>query len=169
MKTIILYDSAYISRLRKENKIIGICLWAFCLAALLVCLYLVITVNTANEVRNRISVLIVNGVCGCTSIIVYLNTVSVNIREISHGENIFAGERKSIEYDIPLEIGDIVFPVPKSISVRNVTVKHGDEKVILHVNERMVKRLRKAPDRGVLTVVNGYIIAYSDESGDDTT
>ena len=166
MKTTELYDAARLARLRKQNRIIGIILAAFCLAAFGVCLFFLFTVNTKNGKANEYAVYMINGFCGCAALIVYMNTVSQHKREIAHGENMLGGEREAVPYDSPLRVSDMIFFVPRSIAVRSVAAKNGESRTLLHVSEQNVRALQSAPERGVLYVVNGYIVAFSDDGGD---
>ena len=167
MKTIELYDAAYIARLKKTNKTARIALYALIVLTVGLCLFFIFSVSTATQTRNLIAAMIVNGVGGSAALWTWLNVVRKNKRLIGHAEGMLAGERIARPFDAPPQVALQYFAVPHSIDILHVKIASAGQSAQLFLERGREKPLGELPARGTFYTVNNYIVALEEGGGGD--
>ena len=160
-KRIELYDAKRIARL-KAAKTVGIVLLVLIAGgALAACIVMLTKANSRNMLELWLRMGIVSGAAGCVSIYLLLYVVLRSGREAAHAERISAEEKERMEGVI--EVGEKCISIPKSISVRKVTLttegEDGQEKRLLNVRAGGAKALEKIKGKAEVYAAHGYIAA----------
>lgn len=165
MKYFDFYTAETARRQKKQIRTAVLLTVLFALAAVGICLWLLITAGTLSARKHEMLTFIVNGAFGAAVIFTWLNVITPRRRTLSHLETVLSGEQETVEYSCGLTLAEAPERVPGSVSVRRVTVNGGPRPQRLLVLERCAPLLKEAGECGTLTAVNGYICGLAPETG----
>ena len=158
-------------RLEKQHARNGLLLAAVLgLVSLAVCVALCFGVRTANAQTRRIAVISVSTLGGWAVILLTKGRILPELRESRHEDGILLGVRDSSTgrflRETPenhageiLAVGE-VFRIPKSISFFPVTLREGEEEVLLRLNARNRADFPPVGSHLLATSVRQYITEY---------
>lgn len=156
-KIIELYSDADMARMERRIKRWRIALFTLSAVALAVCLVLISLTGTENAQRMELTVVAVSTVAGWIVIYGVLFVAAPARRELDHARMLRHEERQTVAGTVTVT-GER-FVIRKSVAVRRVEVREGDETHRLLVCESRAGALAAA-DAATLYVCHGYVAAY---------
>ena len=118
--------------------------------------------NAITSDSSEIAVVIINAVCGSAVILAWINLVVRGKREYEHSNNMLSGEMNTVEYSLKPALSAMTFDIPRSVTVKNVTVNTIEGPLTLHIYGKKSGIIDRLPESGTLYTVKGYIVAYSE-------
>ena len=144
--------------------------WCCVAAGTAVCAALCTRVNTGNAHRMLITVIAVFTLAGWAGILLRRLAYAPARAEAGHTANLLSGAGEAKKYEgIILAWGD-AFTIPRSVTVRRLTLQSGEEQTVLHVDARRAGRLPAVGARVGLETCRKFVTAYevlneADETG----
>lgn len=152
-----LYSEADLARLRQQIRRRRAVDAAIAVAALAICVALIISTRTRNAARMELATIIVSTLAGWIVIYGSVFTVMARGRELRHATMLREEERQTVCGDVV--VTDERIAIRKSITARRVEVRGEGETERLLVCEERAQALAAAGASRLYTV-HGYVAAY---------
>lgn len=152
-----LYSDGDMARMRGHIRRWGRALCALAAAALGVCVVLTALANTKNAQRMELATVAVSTVAGWIVIYGGVFVVFPVRRELAHAEMLRREDRERVAGSVTLT--EERFRIRKSVAVRRVEVREGEQTRRLLVSDSRSKALESASPE-VLYTCHGYVAAY---------
>lgn len=141
----------------KAAKRLGLMLFVAA-AALGLCIFLCCRVNTKNAEKMMIAVMALSICAGWAVMLLYAYAYRPARTRAEHMRGILTGD-KEMFYGV-LQRTKEVFSIPKSVTVRKIALKNGEEKHLLHVDTALVRQLPPDGTRVGVETVRKFITAW---------
>ena len=152
-----LYTPAGLTRLRRRRICFRILLWAVALGGLAACVLLCLRTGTGNAGAMLRRCIAVSTVCGWVCIALYRSCIAPASRELEHTAHMLSGARETLRG--VAELSPETVQIRRSIAVRGVTLRSGQETRRLQIHAPKARVLGRTPREMTLVAVHGYVAA----------
>lgn len=153
-----LYTRRETERFRRLALCSGVLAAAALAAALAVCVLLCCRVRTLNAARLEKTVILVSVLSGWFALLLYFMVCRPARAEYRHMAGIRQGEKT--EHSGVLTVSPAELTLPRSITVRKVTLSGDEGELALTLNARLARRMPPNGSRVRVSAVRKYITAF---------